>query len=53
VYQQLNNGVWALNLRPILWSNGTLTLRHGVFNTPVMYTDVAADVIRWSNDNPA
>lgn len=51
VYHQLNNGARALDLRPRLWANQSVSFHHSV-TIHVLLEDLLADAIRWSNENP-
>mmetsp|Transcript_1891 Transcript_1891/g.2173 ORF Transcript_1891/g.2173 Transcript_1891/m.2173 type:complete len:549 (-) Transcript_1891:159-1805(-) len=52
VYQQLDDGARALDIRPKLLSNGTVILHHGAVPISVTLETLVTDAIRWSNDNP-
>jgi hypothetical protein len=52
VYDQLNDGARALDVRPKLLANGTVICHHGTINIPVTLETLVRDAIRWSNDNP-
>ena len=51
VYQQLDDGARALDLRPKLLTNGTVIFQHGDINIPVTLEQVLEDAVRWSTDN--
>jgi hypothetical protein len=50
-YDQLNFGARALDLRPKLLSNGTITFQHGSVHIPVTLETFVADAVRWCNEN--
>jgi hypothetical protein len=52
VYQQLDDGARALDIRPKLLTNGTIILHHGAVPIGVTLETLVSDAIRWSNDNP-
>ena len=52
LYQQLQDGARALDLRPKLWQNGTVVFHHGIITVPVSFEMALQDVIRWCNENP-
>jgi len=53
VYQQLNHGARALDLRPKLLMNGTIIFHHGNFvEIPISYERLLQDVVRWCTENP-
>lgn len=52
VYQQLNDGARALDVRPKLLKNGTIVCHHGVVTIPVTLQTLVQDAIRWVNENP-
>ena len=52
VYQQLDDGARALDVRPKLLTNGTIILHHGAVPIGVALETLVSDAIRWSNDNP-
>lgn len=51
VYHQLNNGARALDLRPLLLANGTISFAHGSVHIPVSLDTVVEDAVRWCNQN--
>jgi hypothetical protein len=51
VYDQLNDGARALDLRPKLLNNGTIIMQHGFVNIPVTLEQLVNDTIRWCNEN--
>ena len=51
-YDQLQNGARALDVRPLLWRNGTVTLQHGSIHIPVTLDTFVQDVRRWCHDHP-
>ena len=51
VYQQLDDGARALDLRPKLLTNGTIIFQHGDINIGVTLEQVLADAVRWCTDN--
>ncbi|KAG7361975.1 hypothetical protein IV203_025641 [Nitzschia inconspicua] len=51
VYQQLNDGARALDVRPKLLANGTLLCHHGGLTIPVTLERLVQDAIQWCNDN--
>lgn len=52
VYDQLQDGARALDLRPKLLQNGTVVLHHGAIPVPVTLQTLVNDVLRWSAENP-
>jgi hypothetical protein len=52
VYDQLNDGARALDIRPKLLANGTVICHHGTINIPVTLETLVQDAMRWCNDNP-
>jgi hypothetical protein len=52
VYQQLNDGARALDIRPKLLANGTVVFHHGVIVIPVTLQQLVLDAIHWCNENP-
>ena len=52
LYDQLNNGARALDLRPFLLTNGTVIFHHGAIHIPVTFRDAVEDIVRWAADNP-
>jgi hypothetical protein len=52
VYQQLNDGARALDIRPKLLANGTVVCHHGVIVIPVTLQQLVRDALRWCRDNP-
>ena len=51
VYEQLNNGARALDVRPKLLNNGTVVTHHGAVGISVTLETLVTDAIRWCNDN--
>ena len=56
VYDQLNDGARALDLRPKIYNNGTVGFHHGTsIDIPLRYVtleDLLEDAKQWCNDNP-
>lgn len=56
VYDQLNDGARALDLRPKIYNNGTVGFHHGAsIGIPLHYVtleDLLEDAKQWCNDNP-
>ena len=52
VYDQLNDGARALDVRPKLLQNGTVVTHHGVITIPVTLEALVSDAIRWCTENP-
>jgi len=52
VYQQLNDGARALDLRPKMLTNGTVIFHHGAINIPVTFEQVIEEAVRWCADHP-
>jgi hypothetical protein len=52
LYQQLNDGARALDLRPKLLSNGTVIFHHGSINIPISFDVAIGHVVDWCRDNP-
>ena len=52
VYQQLDDGARALDVRPKLLSDGIVVLHHGALSISITLETLVTDAIRWSNDNP-
>lgn len=52
LYEQLNNGARALDLRPWLYANGTVIFHHGTIKVPILFEDGIQEVIRWVDENP-
>ena len=52
LYQQLQDGARALDLRPKLWRNGTVVFHHGAITVPVHFETALADVLQWCRENP-
>ncbi|KAK1747389.1 hypothetical protein QTG54_001352 [Skeletonema marinoi] len=56
VYQQLNDGARALDLRPKIYNNGTIGFHHGsLINIPLTSITLGGlldDAKQWCNDNP-
>ena len=51
VYDQLNDGARALDVRPKLLHNGTFVLHHGSIIIPVTLEQLINDAIQWCTDN--
>ena len=56
VYEQLNDGARALDLRPRIYNNGTIGFHHGsLINIPLTTITMGGlleDAKQWCNDNP-
>ncbi|KAL7578094.1 hypothetical protein ACA910_015027 [Epithemia clementina (nom. ined.)] len=52
LYEQLNNGARALDLRPLLLANGTTIFHHGAIRIQKTFQDALQDVVQWAADNP-
>lgn len=56
VYEQLNDGARALDLRPRIYNNGTIGFHHGsLINIPLSTITLGGlleDAKQWCNDNP-
>ena len=52
LYEQLQDGARALDLRPKLLHNGTIVFHHGVITVPISFQNALTDVIRWCQENP-
>ena len=52
VYEQLQNGARALDLRPYMLSNGTMIMHHGGIHLPVSLGRIVSDAVQWCEDNP-
>jgi len=52
VYDQLQDGARALDVRPFLYRNGTVVMQHGAIRIPVTLELLLADAIRWCHENP-
>jgi hypothetical protein len=52
VYDQLNDGARALDVRPKLLANGTVVCHHGAIVIPVSLETLVRDAIQWSKDSP-
>ena len=52
VYQQLDDGARALDVRPQLLANGTVVLHHGPLPIAVTLERLVSDARRWAVDNP-
>jgi len=52
VYQQLDAGARALDLRVKLLTNGSLGFHHGVVTIPVLFETLLQDAIQWCSHNP-
>ncbi|CAJ1935620.1 unnamed protein product [Cylindrotheca closterium] len=53
VYEQLQNGARALDVRPKLLQNGTVALHHGTIAIGTTLETLVQDAIRWCNENPS
>lgn len=51
VYQQLDDGARALDIRPKLLANNTVIFHHGDINIPVPFESVIADAVQWCSEN--
>jgi hypothetical protein len=51
VYQQLQDGARALDLRPKLLLNGTVVFQHGAIQIPVSFKQLVSDAVRWCETN--
>jgi hypothetical protein len=52
VYQQLNDGARALDLRPKLLANGTIIFQHGsLINIPVSLEQVVSEAVQWCGES--
>jgi hypothetical protein len=51
VYQQLEDGARALDIRPKLLRNGTVLCHHGVITIPVSLQTVVQDALQWVHEN--
>ena len=47
VYEQLQDGARALDLRPKLLANGTMIFHHGNLGIPISFRRLVLDAIRW------
>jgi hypothetical protein len=52
VYDQLNDGARALDVRPKLLQNGTVVCHHGAITIPATLETLVSDAIQWCTDNP-
>lgn len=52
VYEQLDDGARALDVRPKLLTNGTVVLHHGALPIAVTLEELVRDARRWAVDNP-
>jgi hypothetical protein len=52
IYQQLQDGARALDIRPKLLRNGTVIMQHGSVNIPVTMERIVEGAIEWCRDNP-
>jgi hypothetical protein len=52
VYDQLNDGARALDVRPKLLHNGTVVLHHGAITIPVSLERLVMDALTWCTENP-
>jgi len=52
VYEQLDDGARALDVRPKLLANGTVVLHHGALPIAVTLERLVSDARRWAADNP-
>lgn len=52
VYDQLNNGARALDVRPKLLQNGTVVLHHGALGIGTTLETLVTDAMKWCNENP-
>jgi len=52
VYQQLDDGARALDVRPKMLTNGTIVLHHGPLPIATTLERLVSDARRWAVDNP-
>jgi len=52
LYQQLQDGARAFDIRPKFLINGTVLFHHGVITIPVTLEQVLNDVNKWSMEHP-
>jgi hypothetical protein len=52
LYQQLQDGARAFDVRPKFLTNGTVVFHHGAITVPVTLEHILSDVIRWASENP-
>jgi hypothetical protein len=52
VYDQLNDGARALDVRPKLLQNGTVVCHHGAITIPVSLKTLVQDAVRWASEHP-
>jgi hypothetical protein len=52
VYQQLDDGARALDVRPKMLTNGTIVLHHGSLPIATTLERLVSDARRWAVDNP-
>lgn len=52
IYQQLQHGARALDLRPLLLNNGTVVFQHDAIRIAVSLTQVVREIITWCSENP-
>ena len=52
LYQQLQDGARAFDVRPKFLANGTVVFHHGAITVPVTLEQVLSDVTRWALENP-
>jgi len=52
VYQQLQDGARALDVRPLLRRNGTVVLQHGSIRIPTTFETLVRDAVQWCRQHP-
>lgn len=52
VYQQLQDGARALDVRPLLLRNGTIIMQHDAIRIPVTLDEMMRDALRWCQEHP-
>ena len=52
LYDQLNNGARALDLRPWLYNNGTVAFHHGAIRISTTFESALEHVTQWVTENP-
>jgi hypothetical protein len=52
IYDQLNDGARALDVRPKLLHNGTVVLQHTAVTIPVSLERLVMDALTWCTENP-
>jgi hypothetical protein len=51
VHRQLSDGARALDVRPLLTTNGTVVLHHGIVRIPVSLSTLIYDAVTWCREN--